>query len=286
MLNRLGKSFRNTNSRFWRVYELLSALVFLSLMIFASVFFIGEKYELAWALKILIWSWMTIVLMDFMKYRLTGSPKDKPVRKWFSFRWAQRYKPEEIVVFPDKYTGDPEDLRYSLCKKCSALHSFEKDQENPERICSVHGCKELVLSSDEYVSGASEIIRKKRERAAVFAHVRFAPFRFLYQHSWTISEHTYKLFSWMLITCAVLAAGRHLNNETIEYMGIFFCILWVVNFVITCFRAMTYVQDEMIAWSAEGEDNQVAKKGVAFSVSFALVIVMWQLVMLTVGRLF
>ena len=102
-----------------------------------------------------------------------------------------------------------------------------------------------------------------------------------YRHSWTIAEHTFRLLSWMLISCAVLAAGRHLKNDVIEYTGIFLCVIWVINFVIVCFRAMTGVQDEMIEWSHNGEENRVIKGATVFSVSMAVVILMSQLIPLT-----
>ena len=71
----------------------------------------------------------------------------------------------------------------------------------------------------------------------------------------------------MLISCAVFAAGRHLKkNDVIEYIGIFLCVIWVINFVIVCFRAMTGVQDEMIEWSHNGEENRVIGSNSIFCV--------------------
>ena len=97
MMKSLARTLTNTNSGFWRIYELVSSAVFLVLLSCVTVFLIGEKSELVWTVKVLIWSVVGIVIIDVLKYRITGSAKDKPLRKWFSFRWAQRYRPEETL---------------------------------------------------------------------------------------------------------------------------------------------------------------------------------------------
>ena len=281
MIKSLARTLTNTNSRFWRIYELVSSAVFFVLLSCVMVFLIGEKLELLWTAKVLILSVVGIVICDVLKYKITGSSKDKPLRKWFSFRWAQRYRPEETLILPKDNTDDVKHLKYSRCNKCGVLHGFSGEEGKSERVCSFRGCKELVSSSDEYASSASEKFRIKKERVAVFAQVRLAPFRFLYRHSWTITEHTFKLFSWMLIACAVLAAGRHLKNDVIEYTGIFICVIWVINFVIVCLRAMTFIQDEMIEWSHNGEENRVIKLAISFSVSMVVAMFMLQLIPLS-----
>ena len=273
----------NTNSRFWRTYEFASSVTFLILFICVLVFLIGDKTELAWAVKALIWTTIGIVFVDVLKFKLTGSSKDKPLRKWLSFRWAQRYRPEEILILPNDFVGEVKDLRYSRCNRCGAFHGFVSEDGVTERICAFRGCKEVVVSSDEYAQRASEKFRKKEGRSAIFAEVRLTPFRFLYRYSWVIAEHIFKLFSWMLITCAVLAAGQHLANDVIEYAGIFLCVFWVMNFVVICFRAMTFVQDEMIQWSNTDEENRIIKRGIAFCVSIILVVAMWQLIVVTLN---
>ena len=87
----------------------------------------------------------------------------------------------------------------------------------------------------------------------------------------------------MVIACAVLAAGKHLLNDVIEYAGIFLCVLWVTNFVVICFRAMTFVQDEMIQWSNKDEENRIIKQGISFSISMILVVDMWKIIVVTLS---
>ena len=283
MLKWFFRIFTNTNSRSWRTYEFASSVAFLILFTCVVVFLMGDKTEFAWTVKVLIWTTSGIVFVDVLKYKLTGSAKDKPLRKWFSFRWAQRYRPGEILILPNNFVGEVKDLRYSRCNSCGAFHGFVSEDGVTERVCAFRGCKEVVVSSDEYAQGTSEKFRKKEERSAIFTEVRLSPFRFFYRYSWVIAEHIFKLFSWMLIACAVLAAGQHLVNDVIEYAGIFLCVLWVMNFVVICFRTMTFVQDEMIQWSNKDEENRIIKQGIAFSVSMILVVAMWQIIVVTLS---
>ena len=283
MIKALATALQNTNNRIWRTYEWVSIVVLAISFTCVSVFLIGAKPELAWTVKIFIMLIISVVFVDVLKYKITGSAKDKPLRKWFSVRWAQRYKPEEILIPPNDFTGDVTHLKRSRCNRCGAFHGFSGEEGESKRICSFRGCKELVSSSDEYAQLASKIFRKKEERSAIFAEVRLTPFRFLYQHSWAISEHIFKLFSWMLVACTVLAVGQHKNNNVIEYAGIFFCVLWIINFLITCFRAMIFVQDEMIEWSNKDEENRTMKHVISFTVTMSLVLVMLLLIRVTLN---
>ena len=264
----------STNSLIWRIYEWVSSLTFLALILGVVVVLIVDISKLVLAIKPAFLIIVCIVFIDILKYKITRSPKDKPLRKWFSFRHAQRYKPEETVIVPKEFRGDETDLKPSRCYQCGAIHKFSSVKDVSERICSVRGCRELVSSSDEYVQRASKKFRKREERSAIFADVRKLPLLFFFRHSWVIADHIFKLFSWMLLSCAVLAAGRHLDNSIIEYAGIFLCAIWLISFVTICFRAMMFVQDEMIDWSNKGAKQQLIKTFISFTTTMILVQVM------------
>ena len=274
----LARILSDTNSRFWRAYELASSSALVVLFLGVLVFLFGDNPEFMWIVKFVIPAIAIITFVDVLKYRLTGNTKDKPLRKWFSLRWAQRYKPEETLILPDGFTGEVTHLTFVRCGKCGAFHGFSSEEEESERICSFRRCKELVSCSDEYARRASEKLRKKEGRSTILGEVRSAPFRLLYLYSWTVSEHTFKLFSWMLISCGTLAAGRHLKNYVIEYVGISLCVLWAISFVVICFRAMTLVQDKMIEWSKEGKENRIIRRSIAFATSMALAIFLSQMI--------
>ena len=282
-MNWLVQILADTNSRFWRTYEWASFAILLVLFVCVLVFYFGENPKVGWALTLLLWSFVGIVFVDNLKYRFTGASKDKPLRKWFSFRWAQKFRPEEVFILPNDFQGELTDLKISRCNRCGTYHGFLREKNDSERICSFHGCKELVSVSDEYVLRTSHKFRKKEERSVIFAEVRSLPFRFLYRYFWVIAEHIFKLLSWMLLACAVLAGGQHIENDTIEYAGIFFCVLWIINFFVISFKATIFVQDELIIWSKKDEIKRNIKEIIAFIVSMILVLFMLQFVVLTLN---
>ncbi len=281
-MNWLFQILADTNSRLWLTYEWVSFTILLVLFTYVLVFLFGDNQKLTWAIKLLTWSIVGIAFIDVLKYRITEASKDKPLRKWLSFRWAQRYRPEEMLILPNDFRGEVTDLKISRCNRCGAFHGFLNERNESERICSFRGCNELVSTSDEYVLRTTQKFRKKEERSVIFAEVRSIPFRFFYRYSWVITEHIFKLFSWILLACAVLATGRHLKNDIIEYAGIFLGVLWIINFFIICFKAVIFVQDELINWSNKDEVKLMGIKGIiAFIVAMVLVLFMVQFVIFT-----
>ncbi len=285
MLKRIVPVLINTDSCFWRAYEWISCVVFIVTIVCVSIFLIGKDSGLAWTLDLCVWSTICIVFIDILKYKITKSSKDKPLRKWFSFRWAQKHKPNEVIILPTGFTGDVAHLKQSHCYRCGALHGFLREGDESERVCSFSGCDELVLFSDEYAECAFKKFRKNEERSTIFLEIRLLPLRFFYRNLWKISEHIFKLFSWMLISSVMLATGQNLENAYIEYAGFSLCVLWIITLFVTCFRAMVFTQDEMIEWSNTDSEFRIMKQVISFIIAMILVLVMMQLIYATL-RLF
>ena len=288
--------FTNANSLFWKIYELISAIIVaLCGMIIVGnilIILISNYYGHIWMeyreqrlidlIAISAWVIFAVILIDIVKFNLTGSQKDELIRKWFSFRWAQKYKPDEVLIVPDNYTGNREDLLIVICGKCGANHGFV-DNDNLEmmRVCDLYGCRELISTTLEYRQVAMGKSIKRKEYTKLVRDIRSTPFRFYYRESWKITEYVFKLCAWMMFACAILAGGIRLENHSIKVLGIILCILWISNLFVSINKAMFHIQDEMISWSNKGNQLLIFKKILAIILSFIFSALAIQLILIS-----
>ena len=151
---KITAQIRDTESRFWRLYEKITAVFGWTLLIsllLSAWNYIAEIFSLptilneynGWFYGTFIGSLLWILKADRMKYRITKDPRDELFRKWLSFKYAQKFRPEEVVMIPDNYSGDRSDLKMTICPKCSVTHGFLPNEENM-RECKYYECGEMV----------------------------------------------------------------------------------------------------------------------------------------------
>lgn len=259
------RHLRNTHSSFWRIYENASALLFL-MMALSVAAWVWSTFGNTGGHSTSFPEWttwlgrnfsqpiMVIIAVDFIKYALTGSARDLPIRKWFSFRWAQKFKPHELIVVPKNYEGDKTDLVMQRCNRCGALHGFYPTATEV-RACSVYGCKEVITppqwpgnnSSNEAALQskvpAENNAQTSREPISVFDEIDSTPLRWILKHAWVIADHAFKLTTWMIGASALLAFGVGLGNLYIIAFVVGLMILWIVALVSILFKVICYFQD-------------------------------------------
>ncbi len=151
---KITAQFRDTESQFWRLYEKTTAIFGWTLLIsfvlsiwnnLAGMFSLPtilNEYN-GWFYGTFIGSLIWILKADRIKYRITKDPRDELFRKWWSFKYAQKYRPEEVVMIPDNYSGDRSGLKMTKCPKCGVTHGFLPDEEKM-RVCKYYECGEIV----------------------------------------------------------------------------------------------------------------------------------------------
>lgn len=269
MCTLIQRQLTDTFSLFWRIYEYVSAFILVVFIVLFSVVLwnsIAPIYDLFtlqiqnvfWFAPTLVGTLSWIIAADFVKFILTRSPRDNPLRKWFSFRWAQKFKSNEVVVLPSGYEGDRSELRFTRCKRCGVFHGFKSD-EIKDRLCQFNRCKETIIApvldteatSGETISsvavGKDDIgtidTRTRRDPDAIFDEINFTPLRWAFKHAWVISEYAFKLAAWMTIAAAVAALGTRLENQVIVGFGVALAGLWIVALAATLFKTTGYVFD-------------------------------------------
>ena len=138
-------SFRKRQHSLWLFYENITAILGLTIIptftlalvwnpIAVSInwptfLFEYNEYLIIYATTSVAW----MIKSDWVKYRITKDPRDKPFRKWFSFRYAGHYKPDEISYTPDGFEGDLIKLIPTICPKCNVTHLFAPDEKESRR---------------------------------------------------------------------------------------------------------------------------------------------------------
>ena len=269
MCTLIQRQLTDTFSLFWRIYENVSAFILIVFCVLFSVVLWNEfapNYDIFvlqiqndnWFAPTFISTLSWIIVADFIKFIITRSPRDNPFRKWFSFRWAQKFKPNEVVVLPYGYEGDRSDLRFTRCKRCGVFHGFKSD-EIKDRLCQFNKCNETIVApvldtettSRETISsvavGKDDVgnidTRTRRDPDAIFDEINFAPLRWAFKHAWVISEHAFKLAAWMTAAAAVAALGTRLENQVIVGFGVALSGLWIVALAATLFKTTGYIFD-------------------------------------------
>lgn len=144
---------RKRNHWLWKVYEYVTALIGWTFLVVLTAYFwnsIATLFEWPtiyadrseWYYGLLGGCIAWIIKFDFFKYRMTRDPRDEPIRKWFSFKYAQRFKPSEVLIVPDGYAGDRKDLKLTKCPKCFVWHGFLNHEDS--RQCEFYGCSQKV----------------------------------------------------------------------------------------------------------------------------------------------
>jgi len=169
----LIRQLTNRNSGWWKLYEVVSPyIVFLFFGFLFGVFTgIASVIIKMWLgdhpYHELILHWMGIyspffvgcltcvMLIDLAKFRLTGDPRDKPGRKWWSREYAQRFLPNEVILMPGDHivrVSEAADLQIAVmsitnCSKCDVTHAFGVEETAP-RTCLLYGCGATVPRSE------------------------------------------------------------------------------------------------------------------------------------------
>ena len=260
-LSAVVRQLTDTYSIFWRVYESIAALIgwiFLFSLtlsvwnIFAPKFNLAQFYEgdSDWIVRTFWGALLWIIFADVIKYAITRSHRDSPFRKWFSFKWGQRFKPDEVVIFPTGYDGPRESLKLTKCGNCGVRHAFAPE-EIENRICALNRCGGIVEAPVLDVQTPTPQGPVEDERNAqtgdnqqdIIDEIGWAPLRFLFRHAWTIAEHAFKLTAWMVGASAVAAFGQKSESGTIMGLGLFLAAIWVTVLAATLFRVTGYLHD-------------------------------------------
>lgn len=138
-------SLRQRQHPLWLFYENISAIFGWTMMptLILAVFwnpvastvnwptflFEYNEYLVTYAVTSFFW----IKKFDWIKYRITKDPRDELFRKWFSFRYAGIYKPDELAYTPDGFDGDSTKLIRAKCSKCGVTHLFAPDEKEPRQ---------------------------------------------------------------------------------------------------------------------------------------------------------
>jgi len=256
----IWRQLRDTYSLFWKIYERVTALLLLVFIlavlaagwnVVATASGSGTLLEgkANWIGATLSVSVMLIMLGDIIKYALTGNPRDIPRRKWFSFRWAQKLKPSEVLMVPKGYEGDHADLVTVRCPRCGALHGFEPGMSQP-RQCMVYGCKETVNVPPPKGDGVQDT--KKKVEVAVPRGPSFGDVvdevenhfgKWVLRHAWTVAEHIFKLTAWMIGATAVAAFAKRAGSTAVAGFAVILWVVWLAAAGATFFKVTIYLQD-------------------------------------------
>ena len=144
---------KNRNHTIWKMYEYITAFIgwvmLFSLIlsfynaIASSIGWYTIFYEYnTWFFYTFVGSLVWIKKFDIIKYRITRDPRDEPFRKWFSFKYAQKYKPNEIIFTPNEWEHKDGISNIRTCPKCN--YSQYTNVLKDKICCNIYGCKEMI----------------------------------------------------------------------------------------------------------------------------------------------
>ena len=298
----------DTYSVFWRIFEAVSSLVGWAVMLWVAVstwnviaaadkMGAADISAIASNIPYVLVGMICLWTIDFFKFCFTRSPRDNPFRKWLSFKWAQKFKPNEVIVLPHGYTGDQSDLNLTSCPKCQVTHGFRQD-ETESRICQFNRCGEKVAPPPVDADGATESAKinearntiasehepKGEKPKTIYDEIKFAPLRVVLKYSWVVSEHAFKLAAWMAGASALFAFGQRIDDPIVSGFGIGFSILWAITLASIIFKATTFVLDGIVDnWVYGKKRNNVIYILMSAVVTAVVVVPMTQIFLLSIG---